>query len=178
MLFNEAAYVARKVQTLKDRATREAVAVDIGNRYSLVDKNGSCVRCGVMRAIEALQTSSSSPVGGTVVLVSQGVTTSLALNEEKELLKLAAKHRITVHAIAVPERPRNDVSLSLERLAHNTGGQSFFVPAPGADDDGGLGTYVGIVDALREVQARTTGDGPYLVRHLSFSFCFCFIGIS
>ena len=26
-----------------------------------------------------------------------------------------------------------------------------------------LSTYVALVDALREIQARTTGDGPYLV---------------
>ena len=26
-----------------------------------------------------------------------------------------------------------------------------------------LSTYVSLVDAFREIQARTTGDGPYLV---------------
>ena len=100
-------------------------------------------------------------MGGTVILISQGVTTSLALNEEKEMLDLASKHRVQVFTVSIPRRPANDISLSLERLAHNTGGQSFFIG--GDESDGGLGTYVGLVDALREVQARTTGDGPHLV---------------
>ena len=60
--------------------------------------------------------------------------------------------------------PQDDISLSLERLAHSTGGESFFLAEPlayGREAD--LSTYVSLVDALREIQARTTGDGPYLV---------------
>ena len=55
----------------------------------------------------------------------------------------------------------------MERLAHSTGGESFFVAEPFAyGREADLATYVALVDALREIQARTTGDGPYLVsRH-------------
>ena len=108
-------------------------------------------------------------MGGTVILISQGVTTSLALNEEKEMLDLASKHRVQVFTVSIPRRPANDISLSLERLAHNTGGQSFFVSSSGhsSEAEERLQTYVGLVDAFREIQARATNDGPYLVRKSS-----------
>ena len=58
---------------------------------------------------------------------------------------------------------QDDISLSLERLAHSTGGESFFVAEPAYGREADLSTYVALVDAFREIQARTTGDGPYLV---------------
>ncbi len=96
----------------------------------------------------------------------QGVSTALGKGEERELTDLSRKHRLTVFSVSVPRSPQDDLSTSLERLAHATGGASFFVPSsrePSSSDR--LGTYVGLVDALREVQARTNGGGgPYLVR--------------
>ena len=45
-------------------------------------------------------------IGGTVVVVSQGKTTSLGLNEEKELTDLAAKHRLKIFSVAIPRQPQ------------------------------------------------------------------------
>ena len=39
-------------------------------------------------------------------MVSQGKTTSLALNEEKELTDLAAKHRLKIFSVAIPKQPQ------------------------------------------------------------------------
>ena len=95
------------------------------------------------------------------------MSTALGKGEERELTDLSRKHRLTVFSVSVPRSPQDDLSTSLERLAHSTGGASFFVPSsqePSSSDR--LGTYVGLVDALREVQARTNGGGgPYLVRY-------------
>ena len=58
---------------------------------------------------------------------------------------------------------QDDISLSLERLSHSTGGESFFVAETAYGREADLSTYVSLVDAFREIQSRTTGDGPYLV---------------
>ncbi len=167
VLFNEGAYVAHPAQRLSTTQVRQGVAVNIGNKFALVNKNGSCVRCGVVKAIEALQTSSrSAAVGGTVILVSQGKSTGLGNGEEKELMDLSAKHRLRVFSISIPRQPQDDLSTSLERLCHSSGGRSFFIPTGTGGGSGAesLATYVRVVDALREVQARTAdGGGPYLV---------------
>ena len=61
-------------------------------------------------------------------------------------------------------QPQDDISLSLERLCHNTGGQSFFIPEESFDRrETELTTYVALVDAFREIQVRTSQDGPFLV---------------
>ena len=57
----------------------------IENKFSLNPKSDSCVRCGVIKAIEALQTSGST-VGATFILISQGKSTSLSSNFEKDLV--------------------------------------------------------------------------------------------
>lgn len=103
VLFNSGAHIAHGVKILYSNDIRESLTVEIKNKYSLSNKNNSCVRCGFMKAVEALQqTTSSSSMGGTVILISQGISTSLALDEEKELLDLAEKHQIQVHSIAIP----------------------------------------------------------------------------
>ncbi len=42
--------------------TREGLAVSIKNKYNLSPSSGSCVRCGIERALEALQTAGSIQV--------------------------------------------------------------------------------------------------------------------
>ena len=120
-------------------------------------KSESCVRCGVLKAIEALQTSGST-VGATFILISQGKSTSLSSNFEKDLTDLSRRHRLQIFSIAVPSYPYSDISLSLERLSYNTGGLSFFVA-----EKNPLDTYVGLLEAFREIQLRTQTVGPYLV---------------
>lgn len=162
VLFNDGAHVAHPVVSLAEKQNRVGINVHVRNKFSLTPKDGSCVRCGVMKALEALNDAGSG-IGGTVIVISQGKTTSLALNEEKDLADLAIKHRLRLFSVAIPKQPQDDVSLSLERLAHGTGGESFFVPEVSYGRDGDLSTYVALVDAFREIQSRTTGDGPYLV---------------
>ena len=41
-----------------------------------------------------------------MIVVSQGKTTSLALNEEKDLTDLAAKHRLKIFSVAIPRQPQ------------------------------------------------------------------------
>ncbi len=173
VLFNEGAYVAEPAQAMTSNNARQSVAVNIGNKFALVNKNGSCVRCGVVKAIEGLQTSQSGggAMGGTVVLISQGISPSLGSGEERELMDLARKHRLRIFSLAVPRQPQDDISMPLERLCHNTGGASFFVPVAsnGGANGQSLATYVRLVDAFREVQARTSNDGgPYLVSNYYF----------
>ena len=142
-----------------------SVNVHVRNKFSLTSKDGSCVRCGVMKALEALSDAGAG-IGGTVVVVSQGKTTSLGLSDERELSDLATKHHLRIFSVSIPRQPQDDLSLSLERLAHLTGGESFFVPETSyGSEEASLPTYVSLVDAFREIQARTEGDGPYLVKY-------------
>ncbi len=77
VLFSEGAYVAHPAATEAGppgSPARQAVAVGVGNKYSLVNKNGSCVRCGVLKAIEGMQGGGGGRrgvVGGSVIIVSQ-----------------------------------------------------------------------------------------------------------
>lgn len=132
-------------------------------------KNGSCVRCGIVKAIEALETSSQSSMGGTVILISQGKSTSLALDEEERLSDLTEKHKMAIFSLAIPRQPQNDISLSLERLSHRSGGQSYFIPENSYDGrEVELSTYVAMVDALSEIRSRTNPNGPFLVSNSYF----------
>ena len=65
VLFNEQAHVAFPVSRLGPRAnpqTRNGLAFSIKNKYNLSPSSGSCVRCGIERALEALQTAGSLQV--------------------------------------------------------------------------------------------------------------------
>ena len=165
VLFNSAAHVAFPVSVLGPRAspkTRNGLAYSIKNKYNLSPSTGSCVRCGISKAIEALQTSGSSS-GGVVVLISRGGVTSLSLNEEKEAEELARKHSLQVFSVSIPLPPVTDISTSLERLAHNTMGESFFIVDESYGDRSTLATYVGLTETFREIQRRTLTDSPSLV---------------
>ncbi len=61
VLFNEDAYIASSVTRLgNDPASRKSISVHIESRYTLSPNVRSCVRCGLVKAIEALQTSGST----------------------------------------------------------------------------------------------------------------------
>ena len=105
VLFNDGAHVAHPVVALDARQNRHSVIVHVKNKFNLTPKDGSCVRCGVMKALGALNDAGAG-IGGTVIVVSQGKTTSLALNEEKELTDLAAKHRLKIFSVAIPRQPQ------------------------------------------------------------------------
>eukprot|EP00095_Tigriopus_kingsejongensis_P007044 maker-scaffold146_size311726-snap-gene-1.20 protein:Tk07044 transcript:maker-scaffold146_size311726-snap-gene-1.20-mRNA-1 annotation:"epithelial chloride channel" len=163
VLFNQGAHIAHALARLDHRETRQGLAVQIKNKYSLSPRNSSCVRCGIVRALEALESAShSSAMGANVIVISQGLSSNLGLEDENEVMDLAAQHRLRISSIAIPKLPQVDISLPLERVAHKTGGLSYFIPET-ASDQSHLATYVHLVDAFREIQARSTMDGPFLI---------------
>ena len=161
VLFNSGAHVAHEIQELKSGKIRRGLAVMIKNKFSLSPKNDSCVMCGFTEAISALP---SNVKGATFIVISQGKSSSLDLHEEMHLLDLSKKHRVKLFSISIPEQPQDDLSLSLERLAHSTGGQSFFIPEESYRKvETELSTYVHLVDAFSGIQSRISNDGPFLV---------------
>ena len=120
---------------------------------------------------------SGSPYGGVLIVISRGGITSLSLNEEQEMADLAHKHNLQIFPVSILQPPVTDISLSLERLAHVTGGESFFLvdEAEAAADKSSLSTYVGLGDTFREIQQRTLGNSPSLVSQLSHLFHINFI---
>ena len=106
---------------------------------------------------------SGSPYGGVLIVISRGGITSLSLNEEQEMADLAHKHNLQIFPVSILQPPVTDISLSLERLAHATGGESFFLLDDSETEKSILSTYVGLVDTFREIQQRTLGNSPSLV---------------
>ena len=165
VLFNEDAHEAYPISRLGPRSssqTRDGLAFSIKNKYNLSPSTGSCVRCGIIKAIESLQIS-GSPYGGVLIVISRGGITSLSLSEEAEVDKLAHKHNLQIFPVSILQPPVTDISLSLERLAHTTGGESFFLLDDSETEKSVLSTYVGLVDTFREIQQRTLGNSPSLV---------------
>lgn len=165
VLFNDNAHEAYPISMLGPKAnpqTRDGLAFSIKNKYNLSPSTGSCVRCGIVKAIESLQTS-GSPHGGVLIVISRGGITSLSLNEEKEVMELSQKHNLQIFPVSIPQPPVTDISLSLERLAHTTGGESFFIVDDSYSDKSSLSTYVGLADTFREIQQRTLGNSPSLI---------------
>ena len=167
VLFNDDAHEAYPISTLGPKTqsqTRDGLAFSIKNKYNLSPSSGSCVRCGIIKAIESLKLS-GSPYGGVLIVISRGGITSLSLSEESEMEDLAHKHNLQIFPVSILQPPVVDISLSLERLAHGTGGESFFLvdESSAASDKSSLSTYVGLVDTFREIQQRTLGHSPSLV---------------
>ena len=165
VLFNDNAYEAYPISMLGPKTnpqTRNGLAFSIKNKYNLSPSSGSCIRCGIVKALESLQTSGSQQ-GGVVIVISRGGLTSLSLEQERELSRLAAKHSLQIFPLSIPQPPVTDLSLSLERLARATGGESFFIVDDSYGDKSSLSTYVGLADAFREIQQRTLGGAPSLV---------------
>ena len=172
VLFNEDAHEAYPISRLgpvSGSQTRDGLAFSIKNKYNLSPSTGSCVRCGIIKAIESLQIS-GSPYGGVLIVISRGGITSLSLSEEKEMNSLAHKHNLQIFPVSILQPPVTDISLSLERLAHTTGGESFFLMDDSDTEKSSLSTYVGLVDTFREIQQRTLGNSPSLVSKCLFIF--------
>lgn len=165
VLFNEAAHIAKPISMLGPMTgaeARDGLAFSIKNKYNLSPSSGSCIRCGIEKAVEALTTSGSTH-GGVLIVISRGDVTSISLEDEKEVLAKTRKHNLQLFSVSIPLPPITDISLSLERLAHATGGESFFVVDDSAGDKSTLATYVGLSDTFREIQERTVGSAPSLV---------------
>ena len=74
-------------------------------RYSKQTAGKSKQTAEIIQIPQALNAAGAG-IGGTVIVVSQGKTTSLALNEEKDLTDLAAKHRLKIFSVAIPRQPQ------------------------------------------------------------------------
>ena len=171
VLFNEAAHIAKPISMLgptTDPESRDGLAFSIKNKYNLSPSSGSCIRCGIEKAVEALTTSGSTH-GGVLIVISRGGVTSISRDDEKEVKEKVEKHNLQMFSISIPLPPVTDISLSLERLAHATGGESFFIVDNSVGDHSTLDTYVGLTDTFREIQERTVGSAPSLVRDFSIS---------
>ena len=169
VLFNEAAHIAKPISMLgptTDPESRDGLAFSIKNKYNLSPSSGSCIRCGIEKAVEALTTSGSTH-GGVLIVISRGGVTSISRDDEKEVKEKVDKHNLQMFSISIPLPPVTDISLSLERLAHATGGESFFIVDNSVGDHSTLDTYVGLTDTFREIQERTVGSAPSLVRDFS-----------
>ena len=100
VLFNEAANIARTVTKIgpKNEHQRTGISVHIKNKYFLSHKANSCVRCGVIKAIEALQTSGNT-IGANIILISQGHLNVMSREDEKELKSLSKKHELRLYTV-------------------------------------------------------------------------------
>lgn len=121
VLFNEAATIARTVTTIgpRNQDSRTSISVHIKNKYFLSYKVDSCIRCGVVKAIEALQTSGNT-IGANIILISQGHINVLSREDERELRNLAKKHELRLHTLPLVH-DRTNVSILFEQLSYSTG---------------------------------------------------------
>jgi len=159
VLYNEEAHISHPVGRLGKKTispTRNGLAFSIRNKHNLSPSNGSCVSCGVLKAVEALQTSGASR-GGVVVVVGRGGPTSS--RDEEHMRKLALKHRLQVFPVVLPGGVEQ--SLNLELLAHSTGANSFIL-----HHNPNHSIYMHLLDALRVIKENTIPGSNKLVSTL------------
>ena len=159
VLFNEAATIEKTVSPIgqKNSRQREEIDVKIKSRFELSPKLQSCVRCGVIKAIEALQTSGST-VGANVILISQGQLSVISRDDEKYLLKLSQKHKLRLFNLPLVSA-KNNVSILFESLSHETNANSFLIETQLKP----LDIYMQITNGLREIQRRSEPHAPVLL---------------
>ncbi len=148
---------------------RVEISRELPNKNSLSPGAKACISCAESAIIDALSgTSSQQEVGAhaAVILITQGRGESqLSYPGLKALMEVSRKYRLQFFPMAVvaPQHDLDGSSITLEQLALETGGASFFVGKDDAAANTPLSTYVGLVDAFREIQARMSDDGPFLV---------------
>ena len=130
----------------------------IKHRFELNPRTQSCVRCGVIKAIEALQTSGST-VGANLILLSQGHLSVISRDDEKYLLDLSAKHKLRLFNMPLIDNSHNNVSILFESLSFQTGGNSFLIQT----QNDALNVYMEFMDSLREIQRRSEAYAPALI---------------
>ena len=169
VLYNEEAHISLPVRRLGKKTispTRNELAFSIRNKHNLSPSNGSCVTCGLLKAVEALQGSGGVSRGGVVVMVGRAEGTGGgATREEEGLVNLSLKHRLQVYPVVVP----GELSRSryLEDLAHRTGAYSFVL-----HNNPLQSLYMDLNDALRVIQENIIPNSNRLV--CAF-FCIPFI---
>ena len=147
----------------KNSAAREEIEVKIKHRFELSPKTQSCVRCGVIKAIEALQTSGST-IGANVILLSQGHLAVISRDDEKYLLGLSAKHKLRLFNLPFIT-DKNNVSIYFENLSFATAANSFLIETNLEN----LQIFMQLQNALREIQRRSEPQAPVLISEKSVS---------
>ena len=104
VLFNDAAHIAHPIVQLSDKEkskARQSLSLQIKSKHNLSPSDGSCVTCGVSKAIEALSGS-----GGVVILIGrgQGSATHQAYQEDRTLGNLFSEAPATAF---LPVNPPN-----------------------------------------------------------------------
>lgn len=160
VLFNEAASIKHTVAKIgpKHSNMREKLDFMLPEYDFLSPQLESCVRCGIVKAIEALQTSGST-IGANLIIISQGHINVLSREDDKELNNLAAKHQLRLFSLPFVHQSHN-FSILFESLSYATNANSFIMNPEKFE----LDLYINLVDALREVQRRSESNGPSLVR--------------
>jgi hypothetical protein len=166
VLFNEAAIIASSVSRVgpKNGPQRTDTNVLIESKYTLSPKLDSCVRCGLLKAIEALQTSGST-IGASIIMISQGHINVLSREDERELVTLSKKHQLRLYTMPLVQH-KNNVSILFETMSFVTGGSSFLIQQKNYL----LDVYLDVINALREIRSRSESNGPALVSFLKLLF--------
>ena len=170
--------------------SREGLAYEIGNKNNLSPKRRSCVRCGLVKAIEALQTSGSTIGKKSFYKARFAVVRYLRLRRNSHLADNYHINFLGANVIIMSQGHLNVLSREDEKslvvlakkhelrlytmpVVQETGNFSIlFESLPHATGgnsfiiDGKsspLSVYMGFIDALREIRSRSEQNGPSLV---------------
>ena len=167
VLFNDAAHIAHPIVQLGDKEkskARQSLSLQIKSKHNLSPSGGSCVKCGVNKAIEALLVSGSS-LGGVIIIISrgQGSTTYLAEQEHQTLESRAVKHQLQLFSVSIPQSGMDHMTTDMEQLAFKTGGESVVIMDKSNMTRPSLAVYVNLMDAFRLIRRKTLPQPSSLV---------------
>lgn len=167
VLFNDAAHIAHPVVQLGDKEkskARQSLSLQIKSKHNLSPSAGSCVKCGVNKAIEALGGSGSSQ-GGVIVILSRGHGTSSYLSEQEErmLNNLSVKHKLQLFSVSTSNPENIHTTSNLDQLAFQTGGESFIVADKSNTPKPSLAFYVNIMNAFLTIERKTISQSTAVV---------------
>ncbi|XP_023336847.1 calcium-activated chloride channel regulator 2 [Eurytemora carolleeae] len=170
VLFNDDAHISHPVGRLGPRvisSTRNGLAFSIRTKHNLSPRTGSCIKCGVMKGIEALQISGTSR-GGVIIIISRGDSSSFTIQDEIELNQVSSKHQLQIFTISIPQPSVSELSIPLERLSYTTGAQSYLVSTQSQEDKPSLSVYMNLVDSLREILSSVLPYSSQLIYERRF----------
>lgn len=125
---------------------------------NLESNNDSCVRC-------AIRNVPSTALGASIIVITQAKPFGISKQEIDDIIALAEENKWKIFVIAISKEPASDLDLTWEETSFRTGGASFFIVPKQVGVDRKMPVFVGLVDALREIQDKTTGNGPSLVSY-------------
>ena len=174
VLYNDAAHIAHPIVKLGDKEkskSRQSLSLQIKSKHNLSPSTGSCVNCGVHKAIEALGGSGSS-LGGVIIVIGRGQrsTTHQSKQEDRTLVNLSVKHQLQLFSMSVLPPDIEKVDSNIERLAFRTGGESFLITDWRNTPKPSLYFYVNIINAFQTIERKTLPEPSVLVSFTSKKF--------